>query len=153
MTNTTEMNVTVSTSADVKATKPTKRMLFTALLALVAETAPENAEILTTFINNEIALLDKRSANKTAHRSKTRISKRQSLTLLQKLTSLLPFQNCRRLLPNLRFIQIRSFPPFWHSWKQITLSLRQLKRRSPILALSNWLIKTRERIDRNRSHA
>ena len=71
MTNTTEMNVAVSTSADVKATKPTKRMLFTALLALVAETAPENAEILTTFINNEIALLDKRTANKTA--SKTQI--------------------------------------------------------------------------------
>ena len=73
MTNTTEMNVAVSTStsADVKATKPTKRMLFTALLALVAETAPENAEILTTFINNEIALLDKRTANKTA--SKTQV--------------------------------------------------------------------------------
>ena len=91
MTNTTEMNVTVSApadvkttrlecdgklnltpvSADVKATKPTKRMLFTALLALVAETAPENAEILTAFINNEIALLDKRTANKTA--SKTQV--------------------------------------------------------------------------------
>ena len=71
MTNTTEMNVAVSASADVKVTKPTKRMLFTALLALVEETAPENAEILTTFINNEIALLDKRAANKTA--SKTQV--------------------------------------------------------------------------------
>lgn len=95
MTNTTEMNVTVSApadvkttrlecdgklnltpvsapvSTDVKATKPTKRMLFTALLALVTETAPENAEILTAFINNEIALLDKRTANKTA--SKTQV--------------------------------------------------------------------------------
>lgn len=97
MTNTTEMNVTVSApvsadvkatrlecdgklnltpvsapvSTDVKATKPTKRMLFTALLTLVTETAPENAEILTAFINNEIALLDKRSANKTA--SKTQV--------------------------------------------------------------------------------
>ena len=71
MTNTTEMNVTISTSADVKTTKPTKRMLFTALLALVKETAPENEEILTAFINNEIALLDKRTANKTV--SKTQV--------------------------------------------------------------------------------
>ena len=93
MTNTTEMNVAVSTSADVKATrlecdgklnltpvsvpvdvkttKPTKKALFTALLALVTETAPENAEILTAFINNEIALLEKRAANKTA--SKTQV--------------------------------------------------------------------------------
>ena len=93
MTNTTEMNVTVSAPVDVettrlecdgklnltpvsapvdvKTTKPTKKALFTALLALVTETAPENAEILTTFINNEIALLDKRAANKTA--SKTQI--------------------------------------------------------------------------------
>ena len=93
MTNTTEMNVTVSAPADVKTTrlecdgklnltpvsapadvkttKPTKKALFTALLALVTETAPENAETLTAFINNEIALLDKRSANKTA--SKTQI--------------------------------------------------------------------------------
>ena len=93
MTNTTEMNVTVSAPADVKTTrlecdgklnltpvsapvdvkttKPTKKALFTALLALVAETAPENAEILTTFINNEIALLEKRAANKTA--SKTQV--------------------------------------------------------------------------------
>ena len=71
MTKTTEMNVTVSAPADVKAPKPTKRMLFTALLALVTETAPENAEILTAFINNEIALLDKRTANKTA--SKTQV--------------------------------------------------------------------------------
>ena len=93
MTNTTEMNVTVSAPADVKTTrlecdgklnltpvsapvdvkttKPTKKALFTALLALVAETAPENAETLTAFINNEIALLDKRTANKTA--SKTQV--------------------------------------------------------------------------------
>ena len=95
MTNTTEMNVTVSApadvkttrlecdgklnltpvsapvSTDVKTTKPTKRALFTALLALVTETAPENAEVLTAFINNEIALLDKRAANKTA--SKTQV--------------------------------------------------------------------------------
>ena len=93
MTNTTEMNVTVSAPADVKTTrlecdgklnltpvsapadvkttKPTKKALFTALLALVTETAPENAEILTTFINNEIALLEKRAANKTA--SKTQV--------------------------------------------------------------------------------
>ena len=93
MTNTTEMNVTVSAPADVKTTrlecdgklnltpvsapvdvkttKPTKKALFTALLALVAETAPENAEALIAFINNEIALLDKRAANKTA--SKTQI--------------------------------------------------------------------------------
>ena len=95
MTNTTEMNVTVSApadvkttrlecdgklnltpvsapvSTDVKTTKPTKKMLFTALLTLIAETTPENAEILTAFINNEIALLDKRSANKTA--SKTQV--------------------------------------------------------------------------------
>ena len=74
MTNTTEMNVTVSAPADVKTTrlecdgklnltpvsapvdvkttKPTKKALFTALLALVTETAPENAEILTAFINS-----------------------------------------------------------------------------------------------------
>ena len=93
MTNTTEMNVTVSAPADVKTTrlecdgklnltpvsapvdvkttKPTKKALFTALLALVTETAPENAETLTAFINNEIALLDKRAANKTA--SKTQV--------------------------------------------------------------------------------
>ena len=93
MTNTTEMSVTVSAPADVKTTrlecdgklnltpvsapadvkttKPTKKALFTALLALVAETAPENAETLTAFINNEIALLDKRTANKTA--SKTQV--------------------------------------------------------------------------------
>ena len=93
MTNTTEMNVTVSAPADVKTTKlecdgklnltpvsapvdvkttkPTKKALFTALLALVAETAPENADVLTAFINNEITLLDKRAANKTA--SKTQI--------------------------------------------------------------------------------
>ena len=93
MTNTTEMNVTVSAPADVKTTrlecdgklnltpvsapvdvkttKPTKKALFTALLALVTETAPENAEVLTAFINNEIALLDKRAANKTA--SKTQV--------------------------------------------------------------------------------
>lgn len=73
MTNTTEMNVTVSAPApaDAKTTKPTKKALFTALLALVAETAPENAEVLTAFINNEIALLDKRAANKTA--SKTQV--------------------------------------------------------------------------------
>lgn len=95
MTNTTEMNVTVSApadvkttrlecdgklnltpvsapvSTDVKTTKPTKKALFTALLALVTETAPENADVLTAFINNEIALLDKRSANKTA--SKTQV--------------------------------------------------------------------------------
>ena len=93
MTNTTEMNVTVSAPADVKTTrlecdgklnltpvsapvdvkttKPTKKALFTALLTLVAETAPENAEILTAFINNEIALLEKRAANKTA--SKTQV--------------------------------------------------------------------------------
>ena len=91
MTNTTEMNVTVSApadvkttklecdgklnltpvSTDVKTTKPTKKALFTALLTLVTETAPENAETLTAFINNEIALLDKRAANKTA--SKTQI--------------------------------------------------------------------------------
>lgn len=93
MTKTTEMNVTISAPADVKTTrmecdgklnltpvsapvdvkttKPTKRALFTALLALVTETAPENAETLTAFINNEIALLDKRAANKTA--SKTQV--------------------------------------------------------------------------------
>ena len=71
MTNTTEMNVTVSAPADVKTTKPTKKALFTTLLALVTETAPENAETLTAFINNEIALLDKRAANKTA--SKTQV--------------------------------------------------------------------------------
>ena len=71
MTNITEMNATVSAPVDVKTTKPTKRMLFTALLSLVEETAPENAEILTAFINNEIALLDKRTANKTA--SKTQV--------------------------------------------------------------------------------
>lgn len=93
MTKTTEMNVTVSAPADVKTTrlecdgklnltpvsapvdvkttKPTKKALFTALLALVTETAPENAETLTAFINNEIALLDKRAANKTA--SKTQV--------------------------------------------------------------------------------
>ena len=93
MTNTTEMNVTVSAPVDVettrlecdgklnltpvsapvdvKTTKPTKKALFTALLALVTETAPENAEVLTAFINNEIALLEKRAANKTA--SKTQV--------------------------------------------------------------------------------
>ena len=47
-------------------TKVTKKEMFTAILALIAETTPENAEILTKFVENEIALLDKRAANKTA---------------------------------------------------------------------------------------
>ena len=47
-------------------TKVTKKEMFTAILALIAETTPENAEVLTKFIENEIALLDKRAANKTA---------------------------------------------------------------------------------------
>ena len=46
-------------------TKVTKKEMFTAILALIAETAPENAEILTKFVENEIALIDKRAANKT----------------------------------------------------------------------------------------
>ena len=71
MTNTTEMNVTVSASADVKASKPTKKALFAALLTLIEETAPDNAETLTAFIKNEIALLEKRAASKTA--SKTQV--------------------------------------------------------------------------------
>ena len=73
MTNTTEMNVTVSTSAEtaVKASKPTKKALFAALLTLIEETAPDNAETLTAFIKNEIALLEKRAASKTA--SKTQV--------------------------------------------------------------------------------
>lgn len=71
MTNTTEMNVTVSTSADVKTSKPTKKALFAALLTLIEETAPDNAETLTAFVKNEIALLEKRAASKTA--SKTQV--------------------------------------------------------------------------------
>ena len=47
-------------------TKVTKKDMFTAILALIAETTPENAEVLTKFVENEIALLDKRAANKTA---------------------------------------------------------------------------------------
>lgn len=47
-------------------TKVTKKEMFTAILALIAETTPENAEVLTKFVENEIALLDKRAANKTA---------------------------------------------------------------------------------------
>lgn len=47
-------------------TKVTKKDMFTAILALIAETVPENAEILTKFVENEIALIDKRAANKTA---------------------------------------------------------------------------------------
>ena len=47
-------------------TKVTKKDMFTTILALIAETAPENAEVLTKFVENEIALLDKRAANKTA---------------------------------------------------------------------------------------
>ena len=47
-------------------TKVTKKDMFTAILALIAETVPENAEVLTKFVENEIALLDKRAANKTA---------------------------------------------------------------------------------------
>ena len=87
MTKTTEMNVTVSAPADVKTTKPTKRMLFAALLSLVEETAPENAEILTAFINNEIALLDKRTANKTA--SKTQLENENIKTkILDALTEI-----------------------------------------------------------------
>ena len=47
-------------------TKVTKKDMFTAILALIAETTPENAEVLTKFVENEITLLDKRAANKTA---------------------------------------------------------------------------------------
>ena len=47
-------------------TKVTKKEMFTAILALIAETTPENADVLTKFVENEIALLDKRAANKTA---------------------------------------------------------------------------------------
>lgn len=47
-------------------TKVTKKEMFTAILALIAETAPENADVLTKFVENEIALIDKRAANKTA---------------------------------------------------------------------------------------
>ena len=47
-------------------TKVIKKEMFTAILALIAETTPENAEVLTKFVENEIALLDKRAANKTA---------------------------------------------------------------------------------------
>ena len=47
-------------------TKVTKKEMFTAILALIAETTPENAEVLTKFVENEIALIDKRAANKTA---------------------------------------------------------------------------------------
>ena len=47
-------------------TKVTKKEMFIAILALIAEATPENADVLTKFVENEIALLDKRSANKTA---------------------------------------------------------------------------------------
>lgn len=47
-------------------TKVTKKEMFTAILALIAETTPENADVLTKFVENEIALIDKRAANKTA---------------------------------------------------------------------------------------
>ena len=47
-------------------TKVTKKEMFTAILALIAEATPENADVLTKFVENEIALIDKRAANKTA---------------------------------------------------------------------------------------
>ena len=88
MTNTiATVSAPVSAPADVKVTKPTKKVLFTALLALVAETAPENADVLTAFINNEIALIDKRSANKTA--SKTQVENENIKTkILDALTEI-----------------------------------------------------------------
>ena len=125
MTNTTEMNVTVSAPADVKTTrlecdgklnltpvsapvdvkttKPTKKALFTALLALVTETAPENAETLTAFINNEIALLDKRAANKTA--SKTQVEneniKAKILDALREIDKPVTISELQALAPEL----------------------------------------------------
>lgn len=50
-------------------TKVTKKEMFVAILALISETAPENADILTKFVENEIALLDKRAANKSASKT------------------------------------------------------------------------------------
>lgn len=48
-------------------TKVTKKEMFIAILALIAESAPDkDVDVLTKFVENEIALLDKRSANKTA---------------------------------------------------------------------------------------
>ena len=45
--------------------KMTKKDYFTALLALIATTAPENADMLTAFVNHEIELLEnKRSSVK-----------------------------------------------------------------------------------------
>ena len=47
------------------ATKTTKRDYFNALLAIVSASAPDNAEMLTAFINHEIELLEnKRSTTK-----------------------------------------------------------------------------------------
>ena len=50
-------------------TKVTKKEMFVAILALISETAPENADVLTKFVENEIALLDKRAANKSASKT------------------------------------------------------------------------------------
>ena len=48
-------------------TKVTKKDMFIAILALIAEAAPDkDVDALTKFVENEIALLDKRAANKTA---------------------------------------------------------------------------------------
>ena len=48
-------------------TKVTKKDMFIAILALIAEAAPDkDVDVLTKFVENEIALLDKRAANKTA---------------------------------------------------------------------------------------
>ena len=48
-------------------TKVTKKDMFIAILALIIEAAPDkDVDVLTKFVENEIALLDKRSANKTA---------------------------------------------------------------------------------------
>ena len=50
-------------------TKVTKKEMFVAILTLISETAPENADVLTKFVENEIALLDKRAANKSASKT------------------------------------------------------------------------------------
>ena len=47
------------------ATKMTKKDYFNALLALISASAPDNAEMLTAFINHEIELIEnKRSSAK-----------------------------------------------------------------------------------------
>ena len=53
------------------ATKMTKKDYFNALLAIVSASAPDNAEMLTAFINHEIELIENK-------RSSTKLTKTQT---------------------------------------------------------------------------